>query len=100
VSEKDIEDLFAIEEEEIGTLSSKEKAPLEVAKQKVDMEEQAGNTGGGKGAPTDEKLPSPYLAATSPSLHSAALDPIHTDVQAAAACCDAKNTSSRSCVLC
>jgi hypothetical protein len=37
-----------------------------------DREGQSGNTGGGAGAPADEKLPSPYLArATSPSLPSA-----------------------------
>jgi hypothetical protein len=73
VSEKDIQDLFVIDEEEIGTLSSKEKATFGVTKQKKDMEEQTGNTGGGKGAPTGEaELPSPYLThATSPSLPSA-----------------------------
>ena len=78
MTEKDIQDLFVIDEEKITTLSSKEKAPFEVAKQKKDMEGQTGNTGNGEGAPTDEKLPSPYLAhATSPSLPpaSASLDP-------------------------
>jgi hypothetical protein len=78
VTEKDIQDLFMFDEEKIGTLSNKEKAHFEVAKQKKDMEGQTGNTGSGEGAPADEKLPSPYLAhATSPSLPpaSASLDP-------------------------
>ena len=72
VTEKDIQDLFVVDEEKIGTLSNKEKAHFEVANQKKDMEGQTGNTDSGEGAPTDEKLPSPYLArATSPSLPSA-----------------------------
>jgi hypothetical protein len=69
VTEKDVQELFVFEEEKIGILSDKEKAPFEVAEQKTDMEGQTGNTGNGAGAPTDEKRPSPYLAhATSPSL--------------------------------
>ena len=44
VSEKDIEALFVIDEEEIETLSGKDKAPFEVTKQKRDVEEQRGNT--------------------------------------------------------
>jgi hypothetical protein len=47
VSEKDIQALFVIDEEEIEALSGKEKAPFEVTKQKEDTEEQMGNTGGG-----------------------------------------------------
>jgi hypothetical protein len=45
VTEKDIQDLFVIDEEKIGTLSNEEKAPFEVAKRKKDMEGQAGSTG-------------------------------------------------------
>ena len=56
VTEKDIQDLFVVDEEKIGTLSNKEKAHFEVAKQKKDMEGQTGNTGSGEGAPTDEKF--------------------------------------------
>ena len=59
-------------------LSDEEKAPFEGAEQKKDIECPSGNTGNIEGIPTDEKLPSPYLAhATSPSLPSASapLDP-------------------------
>jgi hypothetical protein len=78
VTEKDIQELFVFDEEKMGTLSAEEKAPFEVSELKEDREWQSGNTGNGAGAPTDEKLPSPYLAhATSPSLPpaSAPLDP-------------------------
>ena len=54
VSEKDIEALFVIDEDEIETLSGKDKAPFEVTKQKRDVEEQRGNTGDGEGADSKE----------------------------------------------
>jgi hypothetical protein len=74
VTEEAIQELF--KEEKIGMLSDEEKAPFEGAEQKKDIECPSGNTGNSEGIPTDEKLPSPYLAhATSPSLHSAYLDP-------------------------
>jgi hypothetical protein len=47
VPEKEIEDLFVIEEEEIETLLGKDKAPSEVT-------EQMGNIGDGKGADSEE----------------------------------------------
>jgi hypothetical protein len=80
VTEKDIQDLFVVDEEKIGILSDKEKAPFEVAKQKKDMEGQTGSTGGGEGAPTDEKRAAfsiPGSCDYSPSLPSASasLDP-------------------------
>jgi hypothetical protein len=69
VTEKDIQELFVFDEEKMGTLSAEEKAPFEVYELKEDREWQSGNTGNGAGAPTDEKLPSSYLAhAASPSL--------------------------------
>jgi hypothetical protein len=61
VIEKEIQELFM--EEKTGTLVDEEKAPFELAKLKKDSECQSGDTGNGAGAPADEKLPSPYLAA-------------------------------------
>jgi hypothetical protein len=75
VTAEAIAELF--KEEKIGTPTDDVEAVSKMAKLKEDSEGRLGeNAGSGAGVPTDAELPSPDLAhVTSPSLHSASLDP-------------------------